>query len=120
MERAVALEGGAEISLESLPPALQKLGSASAPAPGSEKAEAASGEGLPAKAWESAETALGRGAVNLEKIVGELEKEYIIKALERTGGVKKKAAELLGITFRSIRYRIAKYDIHDVEGDIDE
>ena len=33
----------------------------------------------------------------------------IEKALKKTGGVKKHAARLLGITFRSMRYRLEKY-----------
>jgi two-component system response regulator PilR (NtrC family) len=74
----------------------------------------------PASGPKSGLADLDKGAVNLEKIVGDIEREYIIKALEKTGGVKKKAAELLGISFRSIRYRIAKYSIHDVEGDVEE
>lgn len=50
---------------------------------------------------------------NLEKQVEEFEKRHILSALEKTGGVKKKAAELLGISFRSFRYRIEKYGIDD-------
>lgn len=125
MERAMALEGSAEISLESLPPTLQKLSSATPVAPTTVEKESPRDQKIqPAaherRSWENAASALGRGAVDLEQIVGELEKEYILKALEKTNGVKKKAAELLGITFRSIRYRIAKYGIHDVEGDVEE
>ena len=37
----------------------------------------------------------------------------ILKALEKSGGVRKNAATLLGITFRSIRYRLAKYGLGD-------
>ena len=124
MERAMALEGGAEISRESLPPSMQKIGelpppeTANAPAGGT--AASLPGSAAAGRRWESAGTSLERGSVNLEKLVGDLEREYILKALEKTGGVKKKAAELLGITFRSIRYRIAKYGIHDTEGDIEE
>ncbi|MES0350871.1 MAG: helix-turn-helix domain-containing protein, partial [Desulfobacteria bacterium] len=33
------------------------------------------------------------------------------QALERTRGAKQKAAELLGISFRSFRYRLAKYEL---------
>ena len=43
-------------------------------------------------------------------------KDILVKALHRTGGVRKAAAVLLGITFRSIRYRLAKYGI-SVEDD---
>lgn len=38
----------------------------------------------------------------------------LVEALERTGGVRKAAAKLLGITFRSLRYRLAK---HSLDGD---
>jgi two-component system response regulator PilR (NtrC family) len=118
MERAMALEGGAEISLESLPPIVQRT------AKGATASKQPSSQIESAPAFVSKATEVDRafesGKVDLEKIVGDLEREYILKALERTGGVKKKAAELLGITFRSIRYRISKYGIHDVEGDVEE
>jgi two-component system response regulator PilR (NtrC family) len=47
----------------------------------------------------------------LEPLLEDLEKKYLLKALERTGGAKKKAAELLGMSFRSFRYRLAKFDL---------
>lgn len=50
--------------------------------------------------------------IDLEKVVGDLERNLLIKALERAKGVKKKAAELLNINFRSIRYRLEKYGIN--------
>ena len=34
-----------------------------------------------------------------------------IAAIKQAGGIKKKAADLLGITFRSIRYRVKKLGI---------
>ncbi len=49
--------------------------------------------------------------VNLEDLVGALERTLLLKALERTNGVKKKAAKLLKISFRSMRYRLEKYGI---------
>ncbi len=54
--------------------------------------------------------------LDLDEYLGSIEKEILLKALDRTGGVRKKAAELLGITFRSIRYRLAKFDI-DPDGE---
>jgi two-component system response regulator PilR (NtrC family) len=48
----------------------------------------------------------------LEKVVEDLERNLLIKALQRAKGVKKKAAELLNINFRSIRYRLEKYGIN--------
>jgi two-component system response regulator AtoC len=32
-------------------------------------------------------------------------------ALKRTNGVQKRAAELLGINYRSLRHRLEKYDL---------
>nr|WP_305045099.1 sigma-54 dependent transcriptional regulator [Geoalkalibacter sp.] len=48
---------------------------------------------------------------DLDAYLGGIEQEILQKALEKTGGVRKKAAELLGISFRSIRYRLAKFGI---------
>jgi two-component system, NtrC family, response regulator PilR len=47
--------------------------------------------------------------IEMEKIVENIEKKLIHNALQKTGGVKKHAAKLLGITFRSMRYRLEKY-----------
>ncbi len=49
--------------------------------------------------------------LSLGKKVEEYEKEIIVDALKRAHNSKTKAAEILGITFRSIRYKIAKYKI---------
>lgn len=56
--------------------------------------------------------------VNLDQILAALEQKYLEAALLKTGGVKKKAAELLGINFRSLRYRLAKFGMN--EGPEDE
>ncbi|MEC9442267.1 MAG: sigma-54 dependent transcriptional regulator [Myxococcota bacterium] len=50
--------------------------------------------------------------IDLESMVAKLEITLIEKALERTNGVRKEAAELLGISFRSMRYRLDKYGIN--------
>jgi len=47
----------------------------------------------------------------LEPLLEDLEKRYLLKALEKTGGAKKKAADLLGMSFRSFRYRLAKFGL---------
>jgi two-component system response regulator PilR (NtrC family) len=49
----------------------------------------------------------------LEKEVGKLEKQFLLKALERTNGEMKRAAKLLNIPYRSIRYRLEKYGIKE-------
>ena len=46
--------------------------------------------------------------VDLEKLVADYERSLLLDALEMAGGVKKHAARLLGITFRSFRYRLEK------------
>jgi two-component system response regulator PilR (NtrC family) len=50
--------------------------------------------------------------LDLEKVVEELERNLLLKALDRTKGIKKKAAELLRINFRSMRYRLEKYGLN--------
>ena len=35
----------------------------------------------------------------------------LLAALDRAGGVRKRAAELLGIKYRSLRHRLAKYGL---------
>jgi len=51
------------------------------------------------------------GGLPLEQLLEDLEKKYLLKALEITGGAKKKAGELLGMSFRSFRYRLAKFGL---------
>lgn len=51
--------------------------------------------------------------MNLEAYLDGIEKRLLLQALERSGGVKKRAAELLGLSFRSIRYRLAKFGMDE-------
>ena len=53
------------------------------------------------------------GGMALEEMLEDLERRYLLKALEKTGGAKKKAAELLGMSFRSFRYRLAKIGLDE-------
>jgi two-component system response regulator PilR (NtrC family) len=48
---------------------------------------------------------------DLEQHVQHIEREYIAEALRRAGGVKVKAADLLGMSFRSFRYYMKKYNL---------
>ena len=93
MERAVALERTPSILPESLPE-LVRSGSHVIAA-----ASAAQADGLPSAGFD------------LEQHVQHIEKEYIAEALRRAGGVKVKAAELLGMSFRSFRYYTKKYNL---------
>jgi two-component system, NtrC family, response regulator PilR len=48
---------------------------------------------------------------DLEAHVREVERGYIAEALRRAGGVQSKAADILGMSFRSFRYYAKKYEI---------
>ena len=91
IERAVALEATPTILPDSLPPTIR----GDSPRP----IAAAGGEVLPASGFD------------LEAHVQEIEKGYIAEALRRAGGVQVRAAELLGMSFRSFRYYVKKYNL---------
>jgi two-component system response regulator PilR (NtrC family) len=93
MERAVALERTPVITHESLPDSLRGTRAAAPPA------AAAASSPLPDAGFD------------LEQHVQHIEREYIAEALRRSGGVKVKAAELLGMSFRSFRYYMKKYNL---------
>ncbi|HWU43477.1 MAG TPA: sigma-54 dependent transcriptional regulator, partial [Bdellovibrio sp.] len=97
IERTVALEGGATILPESLPPMVNT----------------SSGR----KMASSNEIEIGDDGVDLDKVMGQIEKELLVKAIHAAGGVKKRAAKLLHISFRSMRYRIEKYNLGVVGDD---
>jgi len=103
IERTVALEPSNVILPESLPKHLLD-------------AKAPSVAPLDAQKIEIS-TELG---IDLEKLVSEFERTLLLKALEKTGGIKKKAARLLNISFRSMRYRVDKYGLGPMSLDDDE
>jgi two-component system response regulator PilR (NtrC family) len=49
--------------------------------------------------------------IDLECIMEDMEKTYLLEALKTAGGRKMDAAKLLGLSFRSFRHRLAKYGI---------
>jgi two-component system response regulator PilR (NtrC family) len=49
--------------------------------------------------------------INIDKVIGDIEKRYLLQALEKAGGVKTEAAKLLNLSFRSFRHRLHKYNI---------
>ena len=49
--------------------------------------------------------------IDLEQHLMDIERALIVKALDRTGGVKTEAAKLLGISFRAFRYKMDKHQI---------
>lgn len=100
IERTVALEAGSTILPESLPPFVNTP----------------SGR----KMASSQEIEIGAEGIDLDRIVGQIEKELLIKAIHVANGTKKKAAKLLNISFRSMRYRVEKYGLGTMNEDEDE
>ncbi len=60
---------------------------------------------------------LPEGGIDLEAALASVEKNLIEQALSRTAGNRTAAAELLGVSFRSLRYRLPKLGIDPGEGD---
>jgi two-component system response regulator PilR (NtrC family) len=52
---------------------------------------------------------IGDGTFDLEKLLEQIEKDYLAKALEKSHGVKTEAAKILNLSFRSFRHRLHKY-----------
>jgi two-component system response regulator PilR (NtrC family) len=97
IERSVTLAQGATITLDDLPPEL--LGEASLP---------------------SGEILLPAEGVDLEATLERLERSLIRQALERSKGVRTRAAQVLGLSFRSLRYRLQKLGMaHEGHGSDD-
>jgi two-component system response regulator PilR (NtrC family) len=94
IERAVALASGKTITGEDLPDAKVSKPTIEAP------------DVLPPE------------GVDLDRLLSDYERTWVLRALEQTGGVRKRAASLLGISFRSLRYRLEKLGID--KGDDDE
>jgi len=59
------------------------------------------------------ELELPPGGMDLDAYLAGIEKQFLLKALDKSGGVRKKAAELLGMTFRSFRYKLAKHGMSE-------
>ena len=90
IERAVALEATPSILPDSLPATIR---------------------GEVVKAAPNGIEPLPESGFDLEAHVKEIERGYIAEALKRAGGVQVKAAELLGMSFRSFRYYVKKYNL---------
>jgi two-component system response regulator PilR (NtrC family) len=87
IERAVTLSSGGRLEADALPRLTPQ------PAIG---------------ASDASQLAIPDEGIDLDRVLHDYEREIIARALERAGGVRKKAAQLLGITFRSMRYRLSK------------
>ena len=51
---------------------------------------------------------LGPDGIELDKVMAGIERDYILKAMEMAHGSRQRVAELLGISMRSLRYRLDK------------
>jgi len=51
---------------------------------------------------------LGPDGMKLDTVMADIERDYILKAMEMAQGSKQGAAKLLGINMRSLRYRLDK------------
>ena len=91
LERAVALAGARTIGLADLPDEVSGTGEHFG------------------RDW----TRLPEDGCQLDGVLAEVERRLLQQALERTAGVRKEAASLLGISFRSMRYRLAKHGFGD-------
>jgi two-component system response regulator PilR (NtrC family) len=91
IERAVALARGPVLDVDGLPSSVLERSP---------------------KARTTTPVAAAEGA-NLDEILASYERGLLSDALQRAGGVKKRAARLLGISFRSFRYRLEKLGLDD-------
>ncbi len=89
IERAMALCGGERLELEDLPPNVRDFTPAAANLPRQRE--------LPPE------------GLDLEATIAEIEMALIEQALQRGRFSQKKAAQLLGLSARSLRYRLQKY-----------
>jgi two-component system response regulator PilR (NtrC family) len=95
LERAVALETRKQISLESIPERITNF------------YQEFRSNGQP----ESKVSLIPEGGVDLEEHINATERAYLLAALERAGGVRVRAAELLKMTYRSFRHYAKKHGV---------
>ena len=89
IERAVALSRDPLIDIDSLPPTLTKV------------------------AESKLSTQIPPEGVDLEGLLANYERTMLREALRMTEGVKKRAAQLLAVSFRSFRYRLEKLGLDE-------
>jgi two-component system response regulator PilR (NtrC family) len=54
---------------------------------------------------------IGEEGIDFESMMEQIEKDYLLKALEKAKGIKTEAAKLLNLSFRSFRHKLYKYGI---------
>jgi two-component system response regulator PilR (NtrC family) len=99
IERAVALETSSELRVE-LPVERAKA-----------RAAAAGADGAPGTTMTVAAGAVLPEGVNMEDYVAQIERSLLQSALGQTNGVQVRAADVLGISYRSFRHLMKKYEL---------
>jgi len=87
IERCVTLEHSDQLTAKNLPHKLTESSGASAP---------------------SGDFDIPPDGIELDRALDNMERKLITRAMEITGGNRSRAARLLGISFRSLRYRLVK------------
>ena len=119
IRRAATLESDNTIQAENLPDVVRQGPAAAGDLQGQMLAEldaAARGAGADAGADADADASPDRAVipdegVDLEEHLEGIRRTYMVRALEEAGGVQKKAAAKLGMSFRSFRYYLDKLDL---------
>jgi two-component system response regulator PilR (NtrC family) len=99
IERAVALETTSELHVE-LPAERPKA-----------RAAAAGAETAATVSFSPAAGAVLPEGVNMENYVAQIERSLLQSALGQTNGVQVRAADVLGISYRSFRHLMKKYEL---------
>ena len=60
-------------------------------------------------------TELKNGGYDLRSVVEQVERDLILKVLSKTKGNKTKAGEILGIPRQTLKYKMSKLGIEDIE-----
>jgi two-component system, NtrC family, response regulator PilR len=99
IERAVALEGSARISAEGLPARIREHYQEAVSSHHSGNGGNGNGSILPEE------------GIDLEMHIQKLERSFLLAAMERSGGVRTRAADTLKMSYRSFRHYAKKYGI---------
>jgi two-component system response regulator PilR (NtrC family) len=60
-----------------------------------------------------------KSGLDLDAVVSKVERDLILEALRQAEGVQKRAAQLLGVSFESFRYRMKKHGIEPSDRSVD-
>ncbi len=104
IERAIALEAGARISVEALPAKIRDHFQATVDQASSNGHSNGNGNG-------HSSSILPDDGIDLEQYIQKVERSFLLAAMERSGGVRTRAAETLKMSYRSFRHYAKKYSI---------